>query len=151
MRQFLNYQSGIYQQTRDPVIPVFINQSPRKEWKGPRDFHGFLDNFDGQLRACFTDNVLNFRPRNLHLQSLDVKKEAGSLTARPILYIMKHIWNLDESKVRELFTISEGLNEKDRQFLLKKAVAYIQKPDPTFSWNLLKDIEEEIIEDKEVV
>ena len=146
MRQFLSYQSGIYQQTQDPVIPVFINQSPRKEWKGPRDFHGFLDNFDGPLRACFKENVLNFRPRNLHLQALDVKKEAGGLTARPILYIMKHIWNLDESKVKELFTISEGLSEKDRKFLVDRAVDYIRQFDPTFGWKIVEEVDQSIKE-----
>ena len=37
----------------------------------------------------------------INIQSLDVKKEAKSLTVRPILYIMRHIWDLDEKKVRE--------------------------------------------------
>ena len=73
MRQFLLYQVGIYQKTRDPVIPVFINQSPEKVWKGPKDFQGFLNNFDGPLKESFKENVLNFSPRTLHIQALDVE------------------------------------------------------------------------------
>ena len=144
MKQFLSYQNGIYQQTQDPVIPVFVNQSPNKVWKGPKDFHGYLNNFDGELRECFKDNVLNFRPRVLNIQSLDVKKEAGSLTVRPILYIMRHIWDLDESKVRELFTISEGLSAEDRRFLVDRAVDYIRRFDPHFSWEIVKEVDQTI-------
>ena len=146
MKQFLSYQNGIYQQTQDPVIPVFVNQSPNRTWKGPKDFHGYLNNFDGELRECFKDNVLNFRPRVLNIQSLDVKKEAGSLTVRPILYIMRHIWNLDESKVRELFTISEGLSAEDRRFLVDRAVDYIRRFDPHFSWEIVKEVDQTIKE-----
>ena len=146
MKQFLSYQNGIYQQTQDPVIPVFVNQSPNKTWKGPKDFHGYLNNFDGELRECFKDNVLNFRPRVLNIQSLDVKKEAGSLTVRPILYIMRHIWNLDEKKVRELFTISEGLSAEDRKFLVDRAVDYIRRFDPHFSWEIVKEVDQTIKE-----
>ena len=177
MKQFLSYQNGIYQQTQDPVIPVFVNQSPNKTWKGPKDFHGYLNNFDGELRECFKDNVLNFRPRVLNIQSLDVKKEAGSLTVRSILYIilvlfeiscftstlyegkpakvapfskpvwfMRHIWDLDESKVRELFTISEGLSAEDRKFLVDRAVDYIRRFDPHFSWEIVKEVDQTIKE-----
>ena len=148
MKQFLSYQNGIYQQTQDPVIPVFVNQSPNKTWKGPKDFHGYLNNFDGELRECFKDNVLNFRPRVLNIQSLDVKKEAKSLTVRPILYIMRHIWDLDEKKVRELFTISEGLSTEDRRFLVDRAVDYIRRFDPHFSWEIVKEVDQ-TIKDKE--
>ena len=146
MKQFLSYQNGIYQQTQDPVIPVFVNQSPNKVWKGPKDFHAYLNHFDDELRECFKDNVLNFRPRVLNIQSLDVKKEAGSLTVRPILYIMRHIWDLDEKKVRELFTISEGLSAEDRKFLVDRAVDYIRRFDPHFSWEIVKEVDQTIKE-----
>ena len=38
---------------------------------------------------------------------------------------------------------------QDREFLVKKAVMYIQDYDPSFSWKVLQDIEEETTEDKE--
>ena len=144
MRQFLMYQAGIYAKTRDPVIPVFINQSPNKVWRGPKDFQGFLKNFDGELKRFFRDNVMNFGPRDLHIQSVDVKKEAKDLTTRPILYILKQIWRLDESKVRELFTISKGLSEQDREALVSRAVDYIRRFDPYFNWNVTIEMEQTI-------
>ncbi len=52
-------------------------------------------------------------------------------------------------KVRELFALSQDIIFEERKFLLKKAGAYIQRHDPTFSWNLLEDIEEKTIENKE--
>ena len=51
--------------------------------------------------------------------------------------------------MRELFALSQDISFEERKFLLKKAGAYIQRHDPTFSWNLLEDIEEETIENKE--
>ena len=73
-----------------------------------------------------------------------MKKSGGDLTTRPILYILKHIWKLDESKVQELFTISHGLNKKDRQFLVDRAVDYIRYFDPHFSWHIVEEIEQNI-------
>ena len=138
------YQAGIYAKTRDPVIPVFIDQSPNKVWRGPKDFQGFLKNFDGELKRFFRNNVINFGPRTLHIQSVDVKKEAKDLTTRPILHILKQIWNLDESKVRELFTISKGLGEQDREALVLRAVDYIRRFDPYFNWNVTIEMEQTI-------
>ena len=108
------------------------------------DFQGFLKHFDGELKERFKLNVLNFRPKTLSIQALDMKKSGGDLTTRPILYILKHIWKLDESKVQELFTISHGLNKKDRQFLVDRAVDYIRYFDPHFSWHIVEEMEQNI-------
>ena len=151
MRQFLMYQAGIYQKTRDPVIPVFINQSPSKVWKGPVDFQGFLNHFEGELRERFKLNVLNFHPKTLNIQALDMKKGGGGLTTRPILYILKHIWKLDEAKIRALFTISHGLRDPDREALVLRAVDYVRRYDPYFTWNIIKEIESQTIKEEEVI
>ncbi len=129
LRQFLVYQAGIYQDTRDPVLPVFINQSPNKTWKGPLDFHSFLNNFKGELKKRFKENVLNFCPRVLNIQALDIDKAKG-LTTRPILYILKHIWNLNATKIKELWTIGRGLSPKEREALIVRAVDYVRQYDP---------------------
>ena len=77
-----------------------------------------------------------------------MRKEAKSLTVRPILYIMRHIWNLDEKKVRELFTISEGLSAEDRRFLVDRSVDYIRRFDPNFSWKIVKQVDQTIKEEE---
>ena len=146
MRQFLMYQaSGIYQYTRDPVLPVFINQSPNKTWKGPTDFHGFLNNFEGEFKKSFKNNVLNFRPLALNIQALNISKQAKGLTTRPILYILKHIWNLNEAKVKELFTIGRSLSLSEREALILRAVDYIRHFDPAFNWKVVREIEQAVI------
>ncbi len=141
LRKFLIYQTGIYRDVRDPVLPVFINQSPNKTWKGPVDFHGFLNNFQGILKKHFKDNVLNFRPRVLNIQALDIDCQAKGLTTRPILYILKNIWNLNEKKLRELFTISRGLSQKEREALIMLAVDYVRRYDQSFTWNIIQELE----------
>ena len=144
LRQFLMYQAGIYQRKKDPVLPVFINQSQNKTWKGPLDFHGFLDNFTGELKQSFKENVLNFRPRVLNIQALDMD-EAQGLTTRPILYILKHIWKLDEQKIKGLFTIGRGLSQEERENLVKTAVDYMRRYDPCFAWDIVEEIETQTV------
>ncbi len=144
LRKFLIYQAGIYKDVKDPVLPVFINQSPNKKWKGPVDFHGFLNNFQGILKKHFKENVLNFRPRVLNIQALDIHKTKG-LTTRPILYILKNIWNLNEKKLRELFTISRGLSQKEREALIMLAVDYVRRYDQSFTWNIIQEIESKTV------
>ena len=144
LRQFLMYQAVIYQRKKDPVLPVFINQSQNKTWKGPLDFHGFLDNFTGELKQSFKENVLNFRPRVLNIQALDMD-EAQGLTTRPILYILKHIWKLDEQKIKGLFTIGRGLSREEREDLIKTAVDYMRRYDPCFIWDIVEEIETQTV------
>ena len=144
LRQFLMYQAVIYQRKKDPVLPVFINQSQNKTWKGPLDFHGFLDNFTGELKQSFKENVLNFRPRVLNIQALDMD-EAQGLTTRPILYILKHIWKLDEQKIKGLFTIGRGLSREERENLVKTAVDYMRRYDPCFAWDIVEEIETQTV------
>ena len=150
LRQFLMYQAGIYQNTRDPVLPVFINQSPNKTWKGALDFHDFLDNFEGELKKRFKENVLNFCPRVLNIQALDIDKAKG-LTTRPILYILKHIWNLNDKKIKGLFTISRGLSQSEREALIVRAVDYVRQYDPTFTWKIVREIEQTTVKKEERV
>ena len=150
LRQFLIYQAGIYQSTRDPVLPIFINQSPNKTWKGVLDFHGFLDNFEGELKKRFKENVLNFRPRVLNIQALDIDKAKG-LTTRPILYILKHIWNLNDKKIKGLFTIGRGLSQSEREALIVRAVDYVRQYDPNFNWKIIREIEQTTVKKEERV
>ncbi len=150
LRQFLMYQAGIYQSTRDPVLPIFINQSPNKTWKGSLDFHGFLDNFEGELKKRFKENVLNFRPRVLNIQALDIDKAKG-LTTCPILYILKHIWNLNAKKIKGLFTIGRGLSQNEREALIVRAVDYVRQYDPNFNWKIVREIEQTTVKKEERV
>ena len=148
MRQMLSYQTGMYERANDPVIPVFVYHGKAKEWRGPVDFHGFL-NWTPELKRKFGKNVLNFTPRWLNIQALDMEKEAKGLTSRPILYTLKHIWKLDEVKVRELFILGQGLSSKDREDLIGRAVDYMRRYDRSFNWRVLRSIEAKTIKRKE--
>ena len=148
MQQMLSYQTGMYERANDPVIPVFVYQGKDKEWKGPVDFHGFL-NWTPELKRKFGKNVLNFTPRWLNIQALDMEKEAKGLTSRPILYTLKHIWKLDEAKVSELFILGQELNYKERENLIGRAVDYMRRYDKNFNWKVLRAIEAKTIKRKE--
>ena len=101
------------------------------------------------MNKHFKNNVLNFTPRLLNIQALDIEKEAKGLLTRPILYILKHIWRLDELKVRELFTLGQELSYEERKELVGRAADYMRKYDPNFSLNVAREIEAKTITDKE--
>ena len=158
--QMLAYQLGIYEiMAKDkggrllvkglrPVIPILVYQGKDKSWKAPREFQDYL-NWTPELKKRFGAYVVNSRPYFVNIAGLDLEKEDKDLTIYPVLYILKYIWDLDTDKLREFFKLSRQLSLEDRRVLIKSIASYIQKYDPYFSWDLLQDIEEKIITDKE--
>ena len=151
MKQFLSYQAGIYQKTSSPVIPVFINQSPSRQWKGALEFHDSLDKFNERLRRFFGSNVLNFRLRVLNIQALDIKKLSRGLTIRPILYTLKHIWGFDKQNFVKLFEMSRNLKKSVRESLIAKATNYVCRYNPDFDEETVKKIETETLKKEDRV
>ncbi len=149
LRQILNYQTGIYDKTKEPVIPVVVYHGSKK-WRGVLSFHEYLSDFSGVLKRYFGKNVLNFKCRLLNLQDLSKNgKKLKSLTSYPALYIMSHIWNLNEEVMRSLFVIGRRLSVRDRMRLIKKAVDYVRHYSPGFSWRILSEIEVRAIDKEE--
>ena len=109
-----------------------------------------LNYIKGTLKQTFSKNVLNFSYRLLNISKLNIKdKKIEGLLTRPILYILKHIWRLDELKVRELFTLGQELSYEERGELVGRAADYMRKYDPNFSLNVAREIEAKTITDKE--
>ncbi len=149
LRQILNYQTGIYDKVKEPVIPVVVYHGS-KRWRGVLSFHEYLSDFKGVLKKYFGKNVLNFKCRLLNLQDLGKNgKKLKSLTSYPALYIMSHIWNLNERVMRSLFVVGRKLSVKDRMRLIKKAVDYVRHYSPGFSWRILSEIEAKAIDKEE--
>ena len=148
IQQMLMYQASMYESTNFPIIPVLVYQGKHKEYKGALSFHEFL-HWTSVLNKHFKQNVLNFTPRLLNIQALDIEKKAKGLLTRPILYILKHIWRLDEAKVRELFTLGQELSYKERKELVGRAADYMRRYDPNFSLNVIEEIETNTIDKKE--
>ena len=50
-----------------------------------------------EIEREFGQNILNFTCKLLNIQNIDVQRgRARTLTSRPILYIMRHIWQVVE-------------------------------------------------------
>ncbi len=133
--------------TNDPVIPVFVYQGKDRKWKGPLDFHDYL-NWTDNLKKRFGKNVLNFCPKVLNIQDLDMEKDTKGLTSRPVLFTLKHIWRLDEAKVRKLFILGQELSHEEREALVGRAVDYMRRYDRNFSWKMLRTVEIKTIKRK---
>ena len=159
--QMLGYQTGIYEHIADdtngfksahqglpPVLPILVYQGKDKKWRAPLEFQDYLK-WTSELKEQFGQNVISFRPRMLNIQALDLKTKAKGLTSHLALYILQNIWRLDRAKVEEFFVLSQDMSLEDRKFLVSKVVAYIQEYDPNFSWDVLQEIEEETIPEKE--
>ena len=159
--QMLSYQTGMYEHIAHnphfkpakgliPVLPILVYQGKDREWRGSLEFQAGL-NWTADLKRRFGKNVLNFQPRMLNISALDLKKGVEVLISYPALFILQHIWRLDKAKVREFFSLSQDISFEERKFLVSKVVAYVQKYDPQFSWDILQEIEEDITEDKEAI
>ena len=143
-RQLLGYQTDAYMRWDFPILTIVVYHGKVKEWRLSLDFHGFLKNFDPEVKRLFGENVLNFRYKLLNLSKLDIKKQARGLTSRPILFILQNVWNLDEKVVKELFSLSQKASLKDRRLFMDRATDYIRQYDPKFSWKLLREIEKTV-------
>ena len=151
--KFLIYQIGMYyqQKIKDPVIPVLINQSQNKVWRGPVSFHEYLNNFDGELKACFKENVLGFKALVLNLQDEKVKKVAKGLTIEAAVYILVNIWGINESKLIKAFQLSKTLTKSDRKEMTGWIGDYIRQHDPSFTWKYIQEIEKKALKKEDRV
>ena len=68
----------------------------------------YLHNFSGELKKSFQESVLNFRPRVLNIQALDIEKQAKGLTTQAVLYILKHIWGPAKRVAKEIKKLKNG-------------------------------------------
>ena len=149
MRQLLHYQAGIYEKTTSPVIAVLFYHGQKKKWGGALSFHASLQ-FPELLKKYFAENVLNFKVRFVNLQDLDEKRfKKPDLTSGVIFYIMAHVWNLDETKLREFFRLTRKLDKKEKADLIELAVSYIRQADPHFTWDILQEIENQTLKKEE--
>ncbi len=100
------------------------------------------------LKKRFGKNVLNFCPKVLNIQDLDMEKDTKGLTSRPVLFTLKHIWRLDEAKVRKFFILGQELSHEEREALVGRAVDYMRRYDRNFSWKMLRTVEIKTIKRK---
>ena len=145
MQQLLEYQFEAYRKWKYeyPVIPILVYHGKDKKWRGALSFHDCLGNFPPKVRQKLGRNVLNFTCKFLNLSDISERKLSG-LTTAPLLYILAHIWKLDERKIEKMFVMGQKLSMKDRRTLVSKAVDYIHQYDKRFSWEILQEIEEKI-------
>ena len=101
------------------------------------------------MRQQFGENVLNFTCRFLNIQELDIEKEVNDLTSASALFILKHIWSIDEKSLGRFFSLLQGRDRETREELVKVAVSYITQYSPSFTKNRLQEIEEKYIKNEE--
>ena len=151
MKQLLGYQTEIYAKGGGPVLVIVIYTGKSRKWPGPLRFQDTLAlKEEKTLRKHFSKEILDFRYRLLNVRTL--KKEdlkSKGLTTRPILYILSEIWDLNEDNVQEFFRLTKGLSRKDKEFLVRAGVTYINKLNKQLSWRVIREAEEQVIRKKE--
>ncbi|MCY4643590.1 MAG: Rpn family recombination-promoting nuclease/putative transposase [Bacteriovoracales bacterium] len=144
--QILAYQALIYARQNHPVIPILIYQGRKKgPYPGPLVFQESLATLTPALKKAFGKNILNFTARLLNIQEFNIGQKKD-LTTKPILFIMRNVFSLNKKKVEELFGMGEELSRRERKALMERAVDYIHQYDKAFSWKVLQEIEEKILD-----
>ena len=147
--QFLRYQTEIYQNSSDPIIPVLINQSQNKIWKGPLNFHDYLQDFDGEFREYFREYVLFFTALVLNIGNLNIPRDTKGLTIQPIVYILQNIWKINQPRLAEVFRLSKDLGLAEREKVMGWVTNYVKQYDPSFTWKDIKEAEKRAYPKKE--
>ena len=158
--QLLKYQASIYEKDSKDVksgkrkapsivIPVLV-YSGKSAWNLPLSFHDYLNFKSLELKKAFGENVLNYKYRLLNLHDLGMTElSSKDLLSGTILFILKSVWNLDEQVIADLFKLSNKLASKeDRVFLMERAVDCVKLCDPSFTWNILQEIEEKNVSEE---
>ena len=70
--QLLAYQTQIYSQRNDPVIPILVYHGRERHWQGPLNFQDCLPNLTAELRRHFGESILNFSCRLLNIQDIRI-------------------------------------------------------------------------------
>ena len=150
--QMLGYQAGVYSscEYKHPILPILVYHGREKDWRAPLSFQDSLKNFNPTLKEHFGEDVLNFRCRELNINKIDLYGKIGkNLISRPILLIMGKIWNISPKIIEEMFKMGADLKKtEDQEFLISRAVAYISRYNPDFSFKVIREIEEKSM-DKE--
>ena len=147
--QLLDYQNTIYQKGDTPILPIVIYHGKTKRYKGPLVFQGFLDGYPESLKRELEGFVLNFGCILLNVHDLSIGEDPKTLSLEPTLFVMKHIFNLDEKIVAKFFTLGKHLSLKERREQREKAADYIRQFDPHFTWETLESIEKKIQSNEE--
>ena len=148
MVQMLEYQTGIYQKSKTPVIPIIVYHGKEK-WRKSLRFQDSLEDITPSIRRKFGKNILDFNCRFLNIAELNISAKTNKLVSAPVLLVLQQIWRLNERTVGRFFILSNNLSLKDRTDLTMKAVNYVRKNDPSFTWKRFVEIEKNTIKNEE--
>ena len=149
--QLLEYQVAFYRKNpNDPIIPILLYHGKKKEWRHPLNFQDNIKNMTEGIRREFGKDILNFNCQLLNLHKVNtLRGKAKTLVTKPILFIMSHIWNVNESVLAQLFEISKGLGKSERSYLLEKSADYARRYNRKITFEMLGDIEKKVVKQED--
>lgn len=143
--QLFKYQTDIYRRQNSPVIPIILYHGKDKQWREPIKFHDALEGMTPTIRREFGKNVLNFECKLLNIHDLIKRRKASKLTSYPMWCILAMVWNLNISKVEKALGLVKKLPTKEGDKILNGMITYIQKADPSFTFEILKGAMERVL------
>ena len=150
LKQLLTYQVDRYLKEDCPIIPILVYHGREKTWRAALSFQKSLVNLTPDIEREFGQNILNFTCKLLNIQNIDVQRgRARTLTSRPILYIMRHIWQVDAKVLARLFKIGEKLTVEERDALIRRSIDYARGYNRSLTWQVVERIEQNTIKNEE--
>ena len=150
LKQLLTYQVNRYLKEDCPIIPILVYHGREKAWRAALSFQKSLVGLTPEIEREFGQNILNFTCKLLNIQNIDVQRgKARILTSRPILYIMRHVWQVDAKVLAQLFKIGEKLTAEERDVLIKRSIDYARGYNRSFTWQVVERIEQDTIKSEE--
>ena len=150
LKQLLAYQVDRYLKEDCPIIPILVYHGREKAWRATLSFQKSLVDLTPEIEREFGQNIFNFTCKLLNIQNIDVQRgKARTLTSRPILYILRHIWQVDATVLAQLFKIGEKLTAEERDVLVKRSIDYARGYNRSLTWQVVERIEQDTIKNEE--
>ena len=137
----------MYRHWKEPIIPIVFYHGQDKNWRGPSNFQDSLESMHPTVRENFGQHILNFSYRLVNIHQIMKNRDKEQLASWPILFVLKNIWDVDESIIKGMFVAAQNLGPKDRLDCLERTCKYLQKYHPYLSLNVLSEIEAKVVTD----
>ena len=151
LQQLLEYQARIYSKQKNPIIPILVYHGKEKKWGGPLRFRDSLKSITPAISRYFGNNILDFSCRLLNLQNLASWEKRKDLTTTPILFIMSHIWRLDDGLLEKFFKLCRDIKDDEaREVFQTMGMDYVHQNDfRKFSWKKIEEVEQRTLDEEE--
>ena len=133
------------------LFPAVLYHGRRLKFTHPLEHDDMIVGSPQPTMQLIGDHVLRlrFKCRLLNLHDWQVQQDARGLRIEPLIYILVHIWALEESDVERVMGIDPGYGHASRIKVMGPVMEYIMSVKSDYNWERFIEIEARVIASEE--